>query len=402
MADEKNNIGEDFESPPEKAVKEETEEQYEEEAGTPEGLASEEEDFIEEPVEEGEEASMEEATSLSVDENLLEVFESVENQLLKQAYEEEGSALAAEAYEGTGNIVGVGIGISEDNLDLEPGTACLNVYVAEPMSYDETKAVIVDSMGVSAASSEEMPVNVVVTGPIDAQPHRFKIRPAPGGVSVGHYKITAGTLGCLARGRRAPRNRRILVLSNNHVLANSNNARFGEPITQPGHHDGGRSPRDRIAILERFVPIRFGRGRFNYVDCATGWAWHRLVRKEMIYRTSRGLRFFRISSRIRGCRRGMIVGKTGRTTQLRVGRIVDCNASLWVNYGGGRKAFFRDQVVIRGINRNFSAGGDSGSIIWTWDRSRNPVGLLFAGGGGYTIGNKIWRVLRYLDINLHT
>ncbi len=56
------------------------------------------------------------------------------------------------------------------------------------MSYDETKAVIVDSMGVSAASSEEMPVNVVVTGPIDAQPHRFKIRPAPGGVSVGHYK----------------------------------------------------------------------------------------------------------------------------------------------------------------------------------------------------------------------
>lgn len=403
MSNEEITMGEEFENPPEKAVQKEMDEQFEEEASVPEGLAAEEEELIEEPIEEGEEAAMEEeALTLAVDENVLGIFEAIENQLLQQAYVEEGSALAAEVFEGTGNIIGVGFGVAEDDLGLEPGATCLNVYAVEPMSMDEAKAVIVDSMGVSAASSDDVPVNVVVTGPIDAQTHRFKIRSAPGGVSVGHYKITAGTLGCLARGRRAPRNGRVLILSNNHVLANSNNARYGDPIVQPGPYDGGRSPRDRVAILERFVPLRFGAGRVNYVDCATGWAWHRLVRRELIYRSRRGLRFFHISSRIRSCRRGMLVGKTGRTTQLKVGRIVDCSASLWVNYGGGRKAFFRDQIVARGISGNFSAGGDSGSIIWTWDRSRNPVGLLFAGGGGYTIANKMWKVLRYLDIRLYT
>ena len=51
---------------------------------------------------------------------------------------------------------------------------------------------------------------------------------------------------------------------------------------------------------------------------------------------------------------------------------------------------------------NVSAGGDSGSLIWSWDKQRNPVGLLFAGGGGFTFANKIGRVLSALDINLYT
>lgn len=399
---------EEFESPPAEALqpeRPEREEEFEEEAAMlPEELAAEEEEPFEEPIEEGEEAAaIEEVQLFEVDETLLQIFEGIEGQLLQQVYPEEGDVFAEDAFEGAANIIGVGFGVAEDDLSLrlEPGTVALNVYVAEAVSVDEVKSVIVDSMGISAASSDEVPVNVVVTGVIDAQSHRFRIRPAPGGVSVGHYRITAGTLGCLATGRRPPRNRRLMVLSNNHVLANSNNARFGDSIIQPGRYDGGRSPRDRIAILERFVPIRWGRG-VNYVDCATGWAWPNLVRRELVYLYRGRRRFFRISSRIRGCRRGMLVGKSGRTTQLRRGRIVDCNASLRVGYGGGRQAFFRDQIVIR--QRGFSAGGDSGSIIWTWDRSRNPVGLLFAGNAstGYTIANKIWRVLRYLDIRLIT
>ena len=241
----------------------------------------------------------------------------------------------------------------------------------------------------SASSCDAAPINVIESGFIDAQPHRFRIRPAPGGVSVGHFRITAGTLGCLARGRKKPRNRRSLILSNNHVLANSNSAGRGDSIIQPGRADGGRSPRDRIAILERFVPLRYGSGRVNFVDAATGWAWPQRVRKELVYLRGGSRRFFRVSRRIRGCRRGMLVGKSGRTTQLTTGRIVDCNWSGWVNYGGGRRAFFRDQMTIRGTGDNFSAGGDSGSLIWTWDRRRNAVGLLFAGGGGLTIANKI-------------
>jgi hypothetical protein len=256
-------------------------------------------------------------------------------------------------------------------------------------------------MGVSAASSDTAtPINIVVTGPIDAQPHRFRIRPAPGGVSVGHFRITCGTLGVLATGLRAPRDRRLLILSNNHVLANSNASAYGDPILQPGACDGGTNPADRIAIRENFIPINFAGGT-NYVDAACGWAWSNLVRRDLVY-WSGGPRYFRVSSVPRGCARGMIVGKTGRTTQLKRGQIVDCNATVRVNYGGGRSALFRDQIVIQGIGAAFSAGGDSGSLIWTWDGTRNPVGLLFAGSSTHTIGNKIGRVLAMLDIRLIT
>src|SRR3989449_7150169 len=78
-----------------------------------------------------------------------------------------------------------------------------------------------------------------------------RIRPAPGGVSIGHIQITAGTLGILAR-----RNGRPVILSNNHVLANQNAGRVGDPILQPGPADGGRL-QDTIARLVDFVPIQF-------------------------------------------------------------------------------------------------------------------------------------------------
>lgn len=99
----------------------------------------------------------------------------------------------------------------------------------------------------------------------------------------------------------------------------------------------------------------------------------------------------------------MIVGKTGRTTQLTVGRITGVGVSVNVNYGGGRVARFIDQIAIQSVNSNpFSAGGDSGSSIWTWDALRRPIGLLFAGGGGVTFANRMARVVAALDVHLYT
>jgi hypothetical protein len=78
------------------------------------------------------------------------------------------------------------------------------------------------------------------------------------------------------------------------------------------------------------------------------------------------------------------------------------SATINVAYGGGRVATFADQIAIQASSGNFSAGGDSGSLIWTWDSARRPVGLLFAGGGNVTFANKIGRVLTALDIRLVT
>ena len=73
-----------------------------------------------------------------------------------------------------------------------------------------------------------------------------------------------------------------------------------------------------------------------------------------------------------------------------------------VNYPGFGTGLFKDQIAITGPGMPFSAGGDSGSLIWTWDSSRRPVGLLFAGGGNTTFANKIGAVLNALDIYLYT
>ena len=329
----------------------------------------------------------------------------VEKALFAQAPPEEGVFAASEAFQGANNIIGVGMGSAEVDLeqvgDDGPGAPVLNVYVAEPTSMDGVRASVVDNFGVRALSSDRLPINVICTGVIDALPHRHRERPSPNGISVGHHKITAGTQGCLARGRSGKRRNRVLMLSNNHVLADSNAGKRGDAIPQPGPADGGSNPKDRIAVLEEFVKIRFD-GKPNLVDCATGWTWHRKVRREFIYRSGGRWRYFRVSNKPRACQIGLMVGKTGMTIQLKVGRITDCNASIRVNFGGGRVANFRDQITIKGTQGDFSQGGDSGSLIWTYDRRRNPVGLLFAGGGGFTFANKIHHVLRALDINLYT
>ena len=66
---------------------------------------------------------------------------------------------------------------------------------------------------------------------------------------------------------------------------------------------------------------------------------------------------------------------------------------------------FDDQIEIEGLSGDFSAGGDSGSVIWR-SRDRAPLGLLFAGsstggsaGGGVTFANPMATVLRELGVD---
>ena len=74
--------------------------------------------------------------------------------------------------------------------------------------------------------------DVVATGefrtltPLDP---KARYRPARPGVSIGHYRITTGTLGFIVYKDTIP-----YMLSNNHVLANTNNSQVGDPIYQPG------------------------------------------------------------------------------------------------------------------------------------------------------------------------
>src|SRR5437016_8637098 len=76
-------------------------------------------------------------------------------------------------------------------------------------------------------------------------------RPAPMGFSVGHPAITAGSIGA----RVVDGSGNVYVLSNNHVLANSNDATIGDAELQPGPYDGGTAPADQIGTLAAFNTI---------------------------------------------------------------------------------------------------------------------------------------------------
>jgi hypothetical protein len=333
----------------------------------------------------------------SVDSQLLTAKAALEA-MLAQGAGEGVSLQTAEIMEA--NIAGVGIGLGDGTSGGVPGEPVLEVYTIEPEPAASTRARLASVSGIPALAQADLPMQTVHTGIIDAFPHRMRLRPAPGGISVGHRAITAGTLGCLSRGRTAPRSNRLMILSNNHVLANSNAAAIGDAILQPGPFDGGQHPADQVAVLERFVPISFAAGAANLVDCATAWAWPDRVRKELMYLSGGVPAYFRVGATPVAATLGLAVGKSGRTTQLTRGTVTAVGVTINVNYGSGRVARFVNQIAVRAPSGDFSQGGDSGSLIWTWDARRAPVGLLFAGGGGTTFGNRIANVLAALDVQI--
>ncbi len=316
---------------------------------------------------------------------LMAAHEELEKALLIDAAP---MALAAESgtdRHGFENIVGVGIG-EKIAAESDTGEPCVTVYVIAkaPKKDVESEALVPTSVGGVAT-------DVVSVGELVAQPFRGRYRPAPGGVSVGHYKITAGTLGCMVR-----RGTKRFILSNNHVLANQNAAKIGDPILQPGPYDGGKVPKDTIAKLAQFIPIKFGGVTPNYVDCAIAapLASGLVTPKNIWYGT--------VSAAIVAPQMNLMVKKAGRTTQRTRGRIAGINATVKVNYGTSGVALFKNQIIIVSLSSApFSQGGDSGSLIVTNDGNR-PVGLLFAGSASHTIANPIRPVLAALSVQIQS
>jgi hypothetical protein len=232
-----------------------------------------------------------------------------------------------------------------------------------------------------------------------------RIRPAKGGYSVGHFRITAGTIGTcvydlLPGGNINPPTHGIgtppkfYILSNNHVLANSNAASPGDPILQPGPFDGGTLPADRIATLSRFVPITFEPPvprafHRNLVDAAVAEAEFHDIDREIHWLGA--IRGWRPKAAVTV---GTLVKKVGRTTNHTVGRILAIGATVDVGYGGGQVARFTDQIV----TTNISAGGDSGSLVMTLENV--AVGLLFAGSSVVTIINQIENVRALMRVEV--
>jgi hypothetical protein len=204
-------------------------------------------------------------------------------------------------------------------------------------------------------------------------------RPAPGGYSLGHFRVAAGTLGSVVRVGATWG----YILSNNHVLAATNSGAVGDDVYQPGVGDGG-GPGDQVGVLDRWVPISFSRP--NQVDCALAKAldpWNQHVTRHIHgIGVPRGTAVAQVGDALR---------KSGRTTQITTGILLSDSATIRVSYGAGLIAQFDDQLQYTRMTQ----GGDSGSLIWQRD-DLTVVGLHFAGSGTSSYGNKIDAVLQQL------
>jgi hypothetical protein len=230
--------------------------------------------------------------------------------------------------------------------------------------------------------------------------YRGNTRPLLIGASVGHLRVTAGTIGGFAM-----RGRTVCILSNNHVLANEDRARRGDTILQRGALDGGRSPRDRVARLGRWVRLK--RTGVNVIDAALAVVDEGIAHDPTLLRglvNGRDRRLAGLGPEFLD--EGAIVHKVGRTTGATRGRVTAFDLdNVVVNYDVGNLRF-DGQIEIESAGQTpFSDGGDSGSLIVNADM--RAVALLFAGsdmGGrgnlGLTYANPIHAVLAGLGATL--
>lgn len=235
-----------------------------------------------------------------------------------------------------------------------------------------------------------MPIDVEECGDFsslafDGQPARCGAGCAPEGVTF------QGTMGCLV----ILENGRLALLSNNHVLADSNRMPLGTKVYHPyqSHQEAYQ-----IGVLEDFVKIKYGshsqlnHNPINYVDGAVCWTSRQLVDPAHIS--------YQLNPSPVSASPGMSVTKHGITTGHTTGTIDMINAiginHIPVGNRFGEVAWWHDQILVG--PGAFSQKGDSGSLVVT-SGTKQPVGLLFAGNDSHTIVNPIARVIEELGID---
>ncbi|HCS52391.1 hypothetical protein [Rubinisphaera sp.] len=329
--------------------------------------------------------------SFGISDDFIEALEELQSQL--------GGASAFRAF-------GVSSSLVETDQTSVVGTGIGLATKSNFTNSELTLKVFVDSFQQSSISTDMLGIEGNVRGKtvevesieeirtLQGNPFRTRhSRPVPCGISIGNYDACmrrgiqdAGTLG----GVLVRSNGNLCILSNNHVLADSNGGRKGvDRIIQQGLLDGGRTPeQDGIAILEDYVELR---SSGNLVDAAVAFTASRYVNPEFVTYT--------LDPRPIAPQLGMLVGKNGRTTGGTLGIIHDI-VSIPVSNPYLGTLGFSNQLLIRPANPNstFSAAGDSGSLIVAAS-SKRPVALLFAGNGQVTLANPIGTVMSELNID---
>jgi hypothetical protein len=224
-----------------------------------------------------------------------------------------------------------------------------------------------------------------------------------------------GTLGALV----ADKNSNLFILSNNHVLAESDQARSGDTVVQPALVDLNCNPQAGRAIgsLRYVVPLQSTQSN---VDAALAAATPAVDASGAILQLGPSINgVLTPAAPAAGSGEALSAGllnqlrvvKSGRTTGLTCSTVNTVNLSVQVDYyydcAETRPYYTKTYVNQIGMpGASFADSGDSGALVLDAANAQ-PVGLFFASGAddsnhGFSVANPIQDVLSELSQAGHT
>jgi len=285
------------------------------------------------------------------------------------------------------NIVGVGVSKKvTEGKELDSLCVCFYVVKKLPPSKITHRHLVPPVIATDRGQAAYTDVKAVGRIVPQVQP-LVKLKPIESGFSVGHIKITAGTLGVIVK-----KGDKRYLLSNSHVLANSGKGKPGDRVIYPGKADGGKVPANWVAILSEAAPFTKGGAFVNEVDAALAE-----IREERLANISYKLLNTKAPLATIIPERDMVVTKRGRTTGVTRGKIIDTDFRFVLNYDGVGQIGFTRQVLCE----RYTDGGDSGSLVIDV-ASGKIVGLHFAGAEGGSVFNPIQSVIKALGFAFTT
>lgn len=289
-------------------------------------------------------------------------------------------------------VMAVGVGYADPSKPaLGAGVVVYTHQKIVPSSLNSLK-------GVVAKAGMAVPVRFVPTGMFTAnvssskpkaiRPTLFRnrVRPVPGGISIGKPDpFSTGTAGVIVI-----RNNQLYILGNNHVLIKNNSSDFSATV-QPGPADAAIAGN---TIGRAFQFVRLRPGQVNFQDSAIAIPNSNSLLNPR-YLVSAAGALVTVPGHLLSYPVGLQVFKSGRTTGFVRGTVESNNVDVNVNYGGTLGTLlFRNQSIIRGNTGAVSLPGDSGSV-WLRSTDRFAAALNFAGtsDGRRSISNPIGTVM---------
>lgn len=318
-----------------------------------------------------------------------------------------GSSQAFTATSPSGTPVAVNWSLSPALGTLQPSGSTA-MYTA-PSSFPSPNSVTVTAT-LQSDASKSAGAMISVVFPNDN--HQAEPTPVKMGTSGGNATDISGNFCCSGTlGALISRGGVTYILSNNHVLAKSDNgtAKITDPVTQPGLVDNNCNPGTPVAHFSAAAALKPTGGSNGPAPSNVDAAIAQIVAGTVD--TSGSIldlgaagansiaaappsSTLAVPANVLAANEG--VAKSGRSSGLTCSTLQSINVTVSVDYNsscGGAKAFtatFSNQVIVNG--GSFSAGGDSGSLIVTSDTAR-PLGLLYGGNSTSTSANPIADVI---------